>query len=296
MNKHIDQKIAEYLANLKQALKGEDPALIQDAQYDAEEHLRAALAEVSEPESAFSELCENYGSPEEIASYYRNMEASVNLALHGYKQSAKQRRATRFMTILCDIKAYTSLLYLLLVLPIGIGYFAWIAMVGFTSLTLSLLVIGLPLLFIFLSSMPFFAFLEGRLIEMLLGQRMPRRPHYQRNTDHWKARLSHTLKSRKHWTTVGYLLLQLPLGCIYFACITIPFVMSIAIFLSPIVDPLLHWLNPIRYQIDIDWYWFPLAMPGGLIGLMITLFSAKALGYLHARLARYLLVSKMVDD
>ena len=37
--------IAEYLNQLRAALKGADRALIQDALYDAEEHLRAELAD-----------------------------------------------------------------------------------------------------------------------------------------------------------------------------------------------------------------------------------------------------------
>lgn len=37
--------IPDYLAQLRQALAGADPAMIQDALYDAEEYLRAELAE-----------------------------------------------------------------------------------------------------------------------------------------------------------------------------------------------------------------------------------------------------------
>ena len=39
--------IPEYLAQLRQALAGADPAMIQDALYDAEEYLRSELAEQS---------------------------------------------------------------------------------------------------------------------------------------------------------------------------------------------------------------------------------------------------------
>ena len=38
------RSIDEYLKQLRQALAGEDPALIQDALYDAEEYLRAEVA------------------------------------------------------------------------------------------------------------------------------------------------------------------------------------------------------------------------------------------------------------
>jgi uncharacterized membrane protein len=38
------RSIEQYLAALRAALAGEDPALIQDALYDAEEYLRAEVA------------------------------------------------------------------------------------------------------------------------------------------------------------------------------------------------------------------------------------------------------------
>ena len=37
--------IGDYLEQLRDALRGADPALIQDALYDAEDHLRSELAE-----------------------------------------------------------------------------------------------------------------------------------------------------------------------------------------------------------------------------------------------------------
>ena len=51
MNEHIQNgrplptTIPQYLAQLREALAGADPAMIQDALYDAEEYLRSELAE-----------------------------------------------------------------------------------------------------------------------------------------------------------------------------------------------------------------------------------------------------------
>ena len=44
MSRSAARSIAEYLKQLREALAGEDPALIQDALYDAEEYLRAEVA------------------------------------------------------------------------------------------------------------------------------------------------------------------------------------------------------------------------------------------------------------
>ena len=41
----MDNTVEGYLAELRTALTGADPALVQDALYDAEDYLRTALAE-----------------------------------------------------------------------------------------------------------------------------------------------------------------------------------------------------------------------------------------------------------
>ena len=45
MSTATPRSVAEYLQQLRTALAGADPALVQDALYDAEEHLRGELRE-----------------------------------------------------------------------------------------------------------------------------------------------------------------------------------------------------------------------------------------------------------
>ena len=65
MNRH-PAPIDEYLKQLRAALAGEDPALIQDALYDAEEYLRAEIA--AHPDKSEADVLEliasTYGAPE----------------------------------------------------------------------------------------------------------------------------------------------------------------------------------------------------------------------------------------
>jgi hypothetical protein len=44
MNRSAPRSIDQYLQQLREELKAEDPALAQDALYDAEEYLRAEIA------------------------------------------------------------------------------------------------------------------------------------------------------------------------------------------------------------------------------------------------------------
>ena len=61
--------IPDYLEQLRSALAGADPALIQDALYDAEEYLRSELAENPGVDEAtlLASIATSYGAPEEVA-------------------------------------------------------------------------------------------------------------------------------------------------------------------------------------------------------------------------------------
>ena len=294
-NEHIDELMTAYLSDLKLALAGQDQALVQDALYDAEDHIRAALSESEDTPDVFANIVQSYGTAQEIAEYYCDMESTVNHALHGSKKPSTPIMKNRFFSVLTDGDAYRAMIYMVLAAPIGIVYFGWVAIFGLGSLSASLLIIGIPFFLIFLKSMELFSLFEGRLIEMLLGQRMPRRPCYQKHVQYdnklqgWLSAIGELLKGRRIWTTIIYLGLQAWLGLIYFMTLVTGAILSIAVFISPIVDPILHAINPAN-TIDIDWYWFPIAMPGSFITFVIILHLAKIIGNQQAKFARYLLV------
>ena len=294
-NEHIDELMTAYLSDLKLALAGQDQALVQDALYDAEDHIRAALSESEDTPDVFANIVQSYGTAQEIAEYYCDMESTVNHALHGSKKPSTAIMKNRFFSVLTDGGAYRAMIYMVLAAPIGIVYFGWVAIFGLGSLSASLLIIGIPFFLIFLKSMELFSLFEGRLIEMLLGQRMPRRPRYQKHVQYdnklqgWLSAIGDLLKRRRIWTTIIYLGLQAWLGLIYFMTLVTGAILSIAVFISPIVDPILHAINPAN-TIDIDWYWFPIAMPGSFITFVIILHLAKIIGNQQAKFARYLLV------
>jgi len=81
--KPLPHTIPEYLAQLREALRGSDPALIQDALYDAEEYLRSELAEHNgeDEASVIASVAGSYGAPEEVADIYRDTETKVVTAL-----------------------------------------------------------------------------------------------------------------------------------------------------------------------------------------------------------------------
>src|SRR6188474_901727 len=102
--------IEEYLDALKNEMKDADLALVRDAQADAREHLSTVLAELLETSpktkegDALKKVIQEYGTPEETASAYKEVERRTSPDL---KQSAQPGSALgRFFGIYADPYAW----------------------------------------------------------------------------------------------------------------------------------------------------------------------------------------------
>ncbi|MFS1425401.1 sensor domain-containing protein [Shewanella sp. 10N.286.48.B5] len=291
-NKAIEKDIQHYLRELSAALHNQDLSLVQDAKFDAESHFRAALLESSNKANPMLDIIQDYGTPQVIAQHYCDMELTVDLAFNGRKEYQSNVQSGSIFSILKDTAAFKALIYYFISFPLSMVYIAWVLLVGLSSAVASLVLIGIPVFIFFINSMRYFSLFEGRLIEPLLGERMPRRPKFLHNLSQFKSLkgVIALIKNRENWTSILYLLLQLPLSLLYFTIFVLPAVFSILLFLSPVIDPLINTINP-SLSIDINWYWLPISTPLSLIGLMLSLHAAKTIGKLHARFAKSMLVS-----
>jgi uncharacterized membrane protein len=295
------KSIDEYLRLLRKELAGSDAAVIQDALADAEEHLRMALAQAINGNPTTSEaeaipaIAERYGSPQEIAAAYRQMEARLPASLGRSTYVGHRSVFSRFFGVLADPRAWGALLYLLLSLAIGIVFFTW-AVVGVSlSLGLSVLIVGLPFAVLFLLSIRGIAFIEGRLVEALLGVRMPRRRMFSDDrTGFWK-RIKDLFTQRITWTALAYCILRLGLGIVYFAVFVLLFGLSIYLIAMPITVGILDMpayiiLGDTEY-LATTWS-IPFFFLLGMLLLTATLHLTKLVGKGHGALAKFMLVSK----
>jgi hypothetical protein len=234
------KSVDEYLSLLRKELAGSDAAVVQDALADAEEHLRTALAQavndrpdISEAD-AITAIADKYGSPQEVATAYRQMESRLPTGLGRAVNAGHQSLLSRFFGVLADPRAWGALLYLFLSLWIGIVYFTW-AVVGISlSVGLLVLIVGLPLLALFLLSIRGIAFIEGRLVEALLGIRMPRRRMFSDDSTGFWTRVKNLFTQRITWTALVYCLLRLGLGIVYFIVFGILIGLSVYLIAMPI--------------------------------------------------------------
>jgi uncharacterized membrane protein len=169
------ETVRDYLAQLQRALRGAPPGLVADALADCEDHLNNEIAQnpnVAERQ-LLATVIETYGSPEEIAEEYKDMEAAI--AGPFPKSEQPQEHRYRFFNVISDPRTYGALLYMLLSLATGIFYFTW-AVTGIAlTAGLALLIIGIPFALLFVASIRLLGHIEGRIVEGLLGVRMPRR-------------------------------------------------------------------------------------------------------------------------
>jgi uncharacterized membrane protein len=307
MSAHAPRSIDDYLRQLRAALEGQDPALIQDALYDAEEYLRAEVA--AHPDKSEADVLEliasTYGAPEEVAAAYRDTEVKVKAALKtpAPRASAQASAARRFFGVFMDPRAYTSLFYMLLTLATGIVYFTFVVTGLSLSAGFAILIVGVPFFLAFIGMARVIALGEGRLLEAITGERMPRRPVHPGPPAGWWTRIGEMLKDARTWTTLLYLLLMLPLGIVYFVIAIVGLAIGLRLAVAPVIYAglALGWL-PVGapwglIQFD-DWsYGVPdtgigalLEVAFGVVVLTLLMHAARGIARGHARLAKALLV------
>ena len=292
------KSVEEYLELLKAELRGSDAATIQDALADAEEHLRAALVNLREQkpdlseEEALGQIIDQYGSPSETASAYMEVERRTVPQLT--RETPKNvSPLSDFFGVYTDARAWGALLYMLIAFVTGVFYFTW-AITGLSlSVSFSIFIFGLPIALLFLLSVQGLALLEGRIVEALLGVRMPRRPLFTQKELKWLERLKLLVLDKHTWLSILYMIIQFVFGTIYFVLFVTVLSFSLSFIAIPFVQEILGLgvvtINDMRYYVP-TWS-YPLLIVGGVLLWTTFMNIARGVGQLHGRLAKSMLVT-----
>ncbi|MGH8372758.1 MAG: sensor domain-containing protein [Gammaproteobacteria bacterium] len=293
MNKSVPRSVKDYLDQLRDALSGADPALIQDALYDAEEYLRGELAEHPEQseEQVLAAISTSYGAPDEVAEAYRATEVKVQAALRTPRPKRGSSALGRFFGVLADPRAYTSLFYVMLMMFTGLFYFIWIVTGTALSFGLMPLIIGIPFFLLFLGSVRMLSLVEGRIVETFLGVRMPRRPPHPGAHTPLLTHVKELLVDGRTWSTMLYMLMQFFLGIIYFVFTLAWLLISLSLILAPLEVVLggSLWLD-LDGPVYISLPFTPILVGFGLLLLISLMHLVKGIGFLQGNLAKNLLV------
>lgn len=291
------KSIEEYLEQLKSEMQGSDSATIRDALADAEEHLRAAWAALKEKQpgvtedTALNRIIEQYGTPSETATAYAEVDRRTAPQL-ARENPKPQSGAGGFFGVYTDPRAWGAVLYMLIAFVTGVFYFSWAVTGLATSISFALFVFGLPFALLFFISVRGLALLEGRLVEALLGVRMPRRPLFTQRNLKWIDRLKELAADRHTWFSILYMFIQFILGTVYFVLFTVVLSFSVSFVAIPFVQEFLGngvINNDLRYYFP-TWS-YPLLILGGILLWTLFMNFARGIGQLHGRMAKSMLVT-----
>jgi hypothetical protein len=307
--------IAAYLEALRAELAGADPALVQDALAGAEDYLRSEQAEQAAhghelPEAELvRRTLERYGTPEEVAQAYRDSERH-RLAPGPFPAPlATPTWQRRIFGVFTDPRAYGAFFFMFLSLATGIVYFTWAITGLLLSIGLAPLVVGLPFALLYLGSLRAFAVLEGRMVEGLLGERMPRRAAAPAAGGIWQ-RIKGWVSDPRTWSTLAYFVMMLPLGIFYFTLFTVLLSLTLGLAVAPFAQLFATWnetlhLLPVdlaptgssfvmfhfgRWHLELTPIMWPVIWLAAAFDLLVALHVARLIGRLHARFAKAMLV------
>ncbi len=322
--------IRTYLAQLGAELAECDAALRHDALIDAESHLRAAVRSGASPERAIDE----YGTPAEVARAYRGAddapspwrgepsgapaatEASA-LRPDAPSATAARRRGFRALPVIgiwAQPAAWGAILYFGFVgFVLATAYFVWSVGVGSLALGLLPTLLGLPIFVALLGSARALCLFEGRVVQALLGVRMPRRTQPVEGAESvgfWR-RIWCWLRDVRSWLSLAYLLGNFPVSVAAFAVTVALFATGVAMTVAPVlsllglpiastdagddvtIQFLWHRLSP-----DADGnVWLPVAAApwsiiAGLALLTATLWLARGLGWVYGHVVQAIQVAR----
>jgi hypothetical protein len=195
-----------------------------------------------------------------------------------------------------DGRVWTSLVYMILSLATGVAYFTIVVTGLSTAGGMLVLIIGIPLFMAVLGIVRALALFEGRLVETLLGERMPRRLRATPpNLGFWN-RMWFWLKDGRTWASMAYMILMLPLGIVYFTIAVTGFAVGISLVTAPIWG-WLEWhfadhtfvVNGVTYDVWPLWV-IPIAFVVGVLFLVGFMHLVRWIGRGHAAFAKAMLV------
>lgn len=193
-----------------------------------------------------------------------------------------------------DLGTWTSVVYLWLGFPLGLLWFIGLV-VGFAvGLPLTILWIGFAILAATLAAVWLAEGLERQLAIHLLGAAVPAR--LPRPGDGQKLRLRDVAVSPALWKGMLFLGLRFPLGLASWLFSLVSLVVSTVFLLAPWAE-LTGWDDDLDLVIDVTPVFWAIDTPGELwllsalgFGMLVaTLHLHRALGWIWARLAEWLL-------
>jgi hypothetical protein len=249
-----------------------------------------------EDAAAIAPILDKYGSPTEVAAAYQKIEAHLLPVFAPLSQPDTRPFLRKFFSIIADSRAWGAFLYMIFAALTGSLFGLWGLFGSGISLFSLILVIGIPITGLFLLSIRGIALIEGRIVEALLGRRMPRKPVFFRRGLGPMDKFKSLIRDPYTWRSLLYLVLIFPLGWLYFGLSGFAFAFALSFIFSPVLELVFH-LPMELYGTDTftPVGMLPVVVIVGILIIFLILHLAKFIGRKHGQYAKYILVRKQPD-
>jgi uncharacterized membrane protein len=288
--------LKQYLAALAYELRDADPSLSVEAQDDAEEAIEESIhdilgsGKVLDEHKAFRKAVRQFGSPRSVAKEYlrraddeeKHPPVKMDSALGG------------IFGVYLHKETYLGLLYLFLMFPLGILLFTYVVTVVSVGIALAITIIGIPILILFLASIYGIGYLMGRMTEVMLGIRMPRRRRKMYLVGSAWSRLKKIMKTPRVYSSMVYMVLLFPLGTFYFTVLITYIAISLALIFAPL-GAMVHDYADIGIFVSSPFLETTIYIIGfftGIVMLTWTLHLSNILCHVHGKLSRLMLLRR----
>lgn len=201
----------------------------------------------------------------------------------------------QFFRVVGSGQTYLNLLYLLAAFPLGIFYFIFLVTGLSLGFSLSIIWVGIPLLFMVGAGWWALASFERYLAIHLLKEDVPEMARPSNQGDNLWARFKEYCANPVTWKSLLYLILKFPLGIVTFVILATVVSLTLAFLSMPFTYESLQYFQGVSFG-----PWLPIwqidsltdALLGALIGLIlwpVTLHITNGLAWLHAKFAKVML-------
>jgi len=189
-----------------------------------------------------------------------------------------------------DPRTWGAVAYLWLGFPLGLVWFVGMTVGFLTGAALTIVWVGLIVLAVTLFGVWGAEGLERWLAILLLGARVPARRDRAAGPETAGAWIRSVVGGAALWKGTLFLALRFWLGLVCWVFSIVTLAVSLAFLAAP-------WIELVGGDVNLDFYWFRLDPTIGVwavallgfLGLILTLHAHRALGWLWARLAEWLL-------
>jgi len=195
-----------------------------------------------------------------------------------------------FFGVVVRPHSWLSVGYQLLAFPLGLAYFVFLVVALSVGISLTIVMIGIPLLIVSMLFWRLLARFERLQARGLLGARVPSGPPLWRSEQGFWQNIKDLVGGAATWLDFVFLLLKFPVGIVSFVLSVTGLSIVVAFIGAPFMQQF-GWFTIAGERVD-SW---PLALalvPVGILALFVWLHVMNAWGYVSARLAEALLVDE----